>query len=115
MATNRIYERGVELSLAATAPATPSSGDPVLFGEIPGVALTDEDDDGNTTIAFEGVFELSVDGQGPSAAAEITAGDIVYYDGGEINVDDTNGTRFGYALEGVASDATATIQVKVGY
>lgn len=121
MAKNRKHERGNQLEVAPTASATDpaDSGDPVLLGELPGVALTDASDtianDGEATVQFDGVFELDVTGADDVGNAAITAGDIVYYDGGEINIDAVNGTRFGYALADVASGATTTIEVKIGY
>jgi predicted RecA/RadA family phage recombinase len=69
MATNRKYESGKQLAVACTAPATPSSGDPVLFGQRPGVALTDEDAAGLTTVQFDGVFDLSVQPSTTAATA----------------------------------------------
>lgn len=118
MATNRVYKDGDLLSLVCTAPTTPASGDPVLCGQIPGVALAAEEADGKTPLALKGVFDLSaeaVDGSGESA---IAVGDIVYYDAAatvKINKDSSNGVRFGYAMEAVLAGATATIQVRVGY
>lgn len=117
MAANQVFPNGRQLSLAATEPATPVSGDPVLVGQMPGVALTNEDAAGNTTIDFGGVYDLSVkgiDGVGNSAVA---VGDILYYVAGDtppISKKNT-GVRFGYALETVTAGATATINVKVGY
>lgn len=113
MATNRLYEKGDQLKVVPTAPADVASGDPVLFGTLPGVALTDEDDDGEATVQFGGVFELDVVGADNAGGAAITAGDPVYYDGGEINADATDGTLFGYALEDVASGATTATPVKI--
>jgi predicted RecA/RadA family phage recombinase len=118
MATNEVYGAHANLNVACTDPATPASGDPVLFGQIPGVALTDEDADGNTVIADAGVFELSVKGIDNAGNAAITAGDKVYYDTAttpKLSADDTGTVFFGYALEDVGSGATATIKVKVGY
>ena len=46
MARNQKYQDGRYLSLAATDPSTPASGDPVLVGQIPGVAQVDEGDGG---------------------------------------------------------------------
>lgn len=122
MATNQAFSDGRFLSLAATAPATPASGDPVLVGQIPGVALTDEGDGGNgaTTVSIDtsGVYELSVKGEGAAGNAAVAVGDIIYYEAGQtppLNKDATNGVRFGYALETVGSGQTATIKVKVGY
>lgn len=118
MATNRKFAEGDALSVTATAPATPASGDPILVGQLPGVALTDERADGTVSAQFNGVFELSVKGEGAAGNAAVAAGDILYYEAGQtppLNKDATNGVRFGYALEAVASGATATILVKVGY
>lgn len=116
MATNIVYEEGDQLGLALTNPATPASGDPVLFGQLPGVALNDVDADGNTVTKFDGVATLSVHGHDGTSNAAITAGDIIYYDTGvpELNVN-TGEVRFGYALEDVVSGATTAIKVKVGY
>jgi len=116
MATNEVFEIGTHLSVACTDPATPASGDPVLLGQIPGVALIAEDAAGNTTIATQGVYNLSVKGTSGSNAA-IAAGDIVYYVTGntpKLSVT-TSGVRFGYALDPVNSGATTTIRVKLGY
>lgn len=117
MAKNRIYAEAKQLSVAVTDPATPASGDPVIVGQLPGVALTGKRSDGTTTVAFEGVFELSVrgvDGVGNSAVA---VGDILYYvaaDTPKLSKKNT-GVRFGYALGSVGAGATATIPVKIGY
>lgn len=122
MATNRIYAQGTQFDAAPdlAEAATVSSGDPVAVGQLPAVALTDASDTvangGVCTVQTDGVFDLSVDGQASAAAAAIGVGDIVYIDtDGTINVDATNGIRFGYALEAVNSAGTATIQVKLGY
>lgn len=119
MAKNCTFEPTKTRSVVCTDPTTPASGDPVLFGKVPGVALTAERTDGTTTIALDGVFTLSVKGEGAAAAATaIAAGDIIYYDIGQtppLNVDGTAGIRFGYARAAVASGATTTIEVEVGY
>ena len=120
MATNQVYDLGNlrTLAVACTAPTTPASGDPVLLGQLPGVALADEDSAGLTTIATDGVFTLAVKGEDGAGNAAIAAGDIVYYDSAatvKVNKDSTNGVRFGYALEAVSSGATSSIKVKVGY
>lgn len=120
MATNQVHtdnELGT-LRVVCSQPTTPASGDPVLFGQVPGVALTDEASDGTTTIATKGVFALSVQGADGAGNAAIAAGDILYYDSAatvKVNKDSTNGVRFGYALSAVSSGATSTINVKVGY
>ena len=112
MATNMIRDEGKVLQVAK---ASTSAGDPVVFGNIPGVALTDTDGDGNIVMQLRGVFQLAVKGADGSGNAAIAAGDIVYLDSAEVNADDTNGVRFGYALSAVSSGATTTINVLIGY
>lgn len=90
-----------------------SSGDPFMINDLSLVASTDIDEDAKGNAAAEGVFDLPVAGQGPSAAAAVAFGDNVYMDAGTINVDGTNGTLFGKALGAVASGATATIPVRL--
>lgn len=122
MATNLVKEQGRYLSEVCSQPATPVSGDPVLIGQIPGVALTDEGDGGNdatkTTVDTSGVYNLAVGGVDGSGNSAVALGDILYYDAAatpKINKDATNGVRFGYALGTVASAGTGTIPVKIGY
>lgn len=122
MATNLVRNEGRYLTGAATQPATPVTGDPVLLGQIPGVALTDEAEGGNATgeitIDTGGVYNLSVQGVNNSGNSAVAIGDILYYEAGEtppINKDATSGVRFGYALGTVQAGATTTIAVKVGY
>lgn len=116
MARNIVFEEGDQFSAICTDPAIPASGDPVLLGQIPGVAVIAEGADGLATIKTDGVATLSVKGTNGSNAA-IAAGDIVYYvtaNTPKLSVT-TSGVRFGYALEAVTSGATATIRVKIGY
>lgn len=116
MATNRIFEDGRKLALAATAPTTPASGDPVLVGQMPGVALTDERSAGDTSIDFEGVYDLSVKAVDGAGNTTIAVGDAIYYTAGDTPVlsAKSSGTLFGHALEAIASSgATATIQVRL--
>jgi predicted RecA/RadA family phage recombinase len=118
MATNQIHDEGDQISAVCSAPATPASGDPVLIGQIPGVALTAERADGTTSVKTNGVYDLSVKGENAGGNSAVAVGDILYYEAGQtppLNKDATNGVRFGYALETVGSGATATIQVKIGY
>ncbi|MGH9196701.1 MAG: capsid cement protein [Acidimicrobiia bacterium] len=119
MAKNRVHLTGRYLSLAATQPATPVSGDPVLVINIPGVSLTAERADGTTSIQTDGVFNLSVRGEtNAGAGSAVAIGDILYYDqpmGTPFLNKDTTGIRFGYALGTVTSATTATIPVKIGH
>lgn len=116
MATNINYEDGDQISVACTDPATPASGDPVIFGQMPGVALTAERTDGLTTIKRNGSALLSVKGTNGSNAA-IAVGDILYYVSGNTPKlsATTSGVRFGYAGAAVGSGLTATIEVFIGY
>ena len=117
MSKNEVFDDADDLSLAATDPATPASGDPVLVGQIPGVAQTNERADGKTSITLKGAHKLSVKGIDGGGNSAVAVGDILYYvaaDTPKISKKAT-GVRFGYALEAVTSGATATIRVKVGY
>lgn len=107
------------LNAVCSHPAAPDSGDPVIIGSIPGVAVTDEGDGGNaaaeTTVCTEGIFDLSVKGHNGTSNAAITAGALIYYKSTAnpvLNLDDS-GVAFGYALEAVDSGDTATIKVLV--
>jgi predicted RecA/RadA family phage recombinase len=117
MAKNRVHAVGTHLSLAASDPTTPASGDPVVVGQLPGVALADEHADGTTSIQTDGVFSLSVKGIDGSGNSAVAVGDIVYYVSGDTPKlsKKATGVRFGYAMATVGSGATATIAVKIGY
>lgn len=117
MAANMVVKWSKTRKYACSYPATPSSGDPVVTGQIPGVALTTEDTNGDTTVALDGDFNLSVkgiDGNGNSAVAD---GDILYYTNGDTPPlsKKATGVRFGYARASVGSSSTGTIRVQVGY
>jgi predicted RecA/RadA family phage recombinase len=120
MATNRVFEHGRQFEANVSAVTGTGAGgkvlpgDPVVIGQLPAVALTAEDADGMATIQTDGVFNLLVKGETTTNAA-VSIGDIVYFDSDKLNKDNTNGVRFGYALEAVSSGATTTIRVKVGY
>ena len=115
--SQNFVQNGKVINAAATDPATPASGDPVLVNTIPGVALVNEGDGGNvagqTSIATEGVFDLSVkavDGGGNSA---VNAGDKIYYviaDTPKLSKKAT-GALFGKALAGITTGSTETIPV----
>lgn len=118
MAKNEVYRDGTQFAAVCTQPATPASGDPVLVGQLPGVALNAEDAAGDTVITTEGVYNLSVKGENNAGNSAVAVGDILYYEAGQtppINKDNVAGVRYGYALGAVGSGATATIPVKLGY
>lgn len=123
MALDRLYGQSnqtlpnVDITPGAGAVGSAAkSGDPVVCGKIPGVLLVDADANGTGIIQIDGIFNLSVKGTSGSNAA-IAEGDIIYFVAANtppLSVT-TSGVRFGYALQGVASGATATIPVQVGY
>lgn len=121
MAKNQVYNQGDQFAAVCSDPAVPVSGDPVLVGQLPGVALVNEHADGTTTVKFNGVYNLPVKGVTTAAAGSAVAvGDIVYYVPGNTPKlskasGDAGAVRYGYALGAVASGATATIPVKIGY
>lgn len=90
------------------------SGDPVEVGSLIGVCVTDADANGNAVVATQGVFLLSVTANDGTNSVAVNQGDPLYFDSasGVINKNSAN-TLFGYALQPVASGATATIEVKL--
>lgn len=62
MATNLKYQDGDQLLL--TVPSGIASGEPLLYGQQPCVALTDRGEDvaGKATVKFNGVFNLELAG-----------------------------------------------------
>lgn len=124
MAKNRARHLGRKLNLSVAAVNGSGagdlvkSGDPGAVGQIPFVALTDEDAAGFASIDTYGVYNLVVAGRGIGVDAAVAVGDILYWDNadGQVNKDSTNGVRFGYALGAVVSGVlTTTIEVRLGY
>jgi predicted RecA/RadA family phage recombinase len=110
-------------------PSTVKSGDAVLIGSVPAVALDDyQSNIGGTTFEFGGSFNLTVVGQSgsPLTGHAVKPGDKVYAEGGSydaatnfttgftLNGDSTNGTFFGYldpSSAAVTSGVTLTSAV----
>lgn len=114
MAKNRIYEEADSLRLPV--PAETESGDPVVVGNIPGVAVTDRDaTDGKATVDMDGAYKLPVKAVNKAGNSKVAVGDIIYMKGTQLNKNNEEGTRFGYALEEVEAGAEAEIRVKIGY
>ena len=117
MATNEIFEPVGKLSLPV--PDSTAAGTAlIIFGVVPAVTITAEGEGGNAalhaTCAIDPawVFDLPVKGEDGAGNAAVSIGELVVVDtDGEVNVDITNGTDFGIALEAVASGATSTIRV----
>lgn len=120
MAKNRVMINGRFLSVAATAPTTPVSGDPVIVDSLPGVALTDERTDGTVSIDTEGVFDLAVSALSGTAGSTNTAipygSRLYYFNAGsavaKLNREGT-GVPFGFALGSFNAGSGGTIPVKV--
>ncbi len=113
MADNIGYTEGNQIRFTK---ASVSSGDPVVIGQIPGVALIDTDANGYITLKRNGSADLEVEAVDVSGTSAIVEGDILYYEaaGDPVINKKTTGVRFGYAMEAVAS-GTATIEVLLGY
>lgn len=115
MAKNELYNAGDQIPLVV--PSGTVSGDPVVDGQLPAVALVDRGTDGKAACKTNGVFLLSVKGIDQTANSPVAEGDILYHvqaDTPKISKKNT-GVRFGYALGAVVSGATTAIAVKVGY
>lgn len=118
MAKNIKHEPGWSLSVVVTDPASPLSGDPVRYGEMIGIAQTDEGKGGNDTTKTSVYFgpcvvELSVKGVDDSGNSAVALGDSLYYvdaDTPKISKK-ASGYFVGYAFATVNSGATATIEV----
>lgn len=114
MAKNRHLEaaRYVEL----TVPEGTVSGDPVVVGQIPAVAVIDRQADGKATCQRDGAYFLDVTGKNKAGEKAIEEGDIVYLMAdGTINVNSEEGKRFGYAGAPVVKNKTENIPVYIGY
>ena len=118
MATNIIKQPGWNLSVVCSSPTAPVTNDPVRFGEMTGLALTDEGEGGNisteTTVYFgPGVFDLSVKGIDDSGNSAVAVGDTIYY----VDADTpklskkASGYFYGFAMETITSGSTDTINV----
>ena len=122
MAKNIKFVGSKRASLVCSDPTTPASGDPVVCGQIPGVALRDEYASGTplagqTTVGLDDVAEFSVKGVDGSGNSAVAVGDIIYYvaaDTPKLSKKAT-GVRFGYARAAVTSGSTGTIAVQIGY
>lgn len=119
------------IRVQCTLPASPVSGDPVLFGNVPGVAENTMDATTSlTTMNISCIAELNVSGVDGSGNSAVAAGDKLYYVTGDtikISKKTTGiffGTAFGSKLSAggtdvktgtlVASGAAGVIRVLVG-
>ena len=121
MANNRIRKDGYHLSVVCDHPTTPVAGEPVRYGTLTGVALTNESADGNasgyTSVDFgPSVWDVTVDDNEDTG---IAVGAAVYFHDsgtgtGSVHLNNTataSDAYFGIALEVVGTSATTKIQV----
>ena len=92
-------------SLTVVAPATVTSGSPVIVGSIFGVAAVDAASGDSLTVDVEGVFELT------KVTTDVVAvGDRLYWDSGAAKLTKTPGTGskplVGFATEAAGNGAT---------
>lgn len=106
MATNEVFRDADHLTLPV--PSGVKASEPVLVGQLPGVAITDRDDTtGTATVWLKGAYRLNVTG------AVTNVGDPVYITAARaLNVTASGNTLFGHALETKAA-AAAEITVRV--
>lgn len=114
MSKKVLYDKGDQLALPV--PSGVLSGAPVAVGQLPGVALTDRDADGEATVKFDGVHLLMVRGiTNGAAASAVAVGDKIYFTVGatpQLNKD-TTGVPFGIALAAVPASTNVEIPVKI--
>ena len=98
------------LPVACTDPAVPTSGAPVRWGFLTGIAIDAENAAGITVVDFgQRVWRLSVH---DTVGGGIAIGDTLYYNDATHAVDNTTtGTPFGYAYQAVGAGATTVIRV----
>jgi predicted RecA/RadA family phage recombinase len=107
MAKNQVYHEARRFPVPV--PVGVVSGDPVVVGELAGVALNSRQDDGTITLETQGAYELTVTGAVTLGAAiyAIVAGGLVT----GLTTSATNNTRFGTAL--AAQAGTGKLPVKL--
>jgi predicted RecA/RadA family phage recombinase len=107
MAKNRVLETGKTLTLPVLAGVV--SGSPVVVGMIPGVALTNRDSNGNSTVQTDGVFLVSVTGAIASVGLPVyvtsATGALVVAPGAGIQL-------FGHSLDTKGAGA-GTVRVRI--
>lgn len=108
MAKNIRFEDAIRLDLPV--PSGTVSGDPVLVGIIPGVAVTDRDTDGNATVSIAGGCVADIDLA--SAVVTTVGGPVFITAAGTVSATSAaNSAVYGAALAAKASGAAATIPV----
>jgi predicted RecA/RadA family phage recombinase len=115
MAKNRKF-RDANITRDLAVASGTISGDPIVDGQLPGLALIDRQTDGRATCQLDGTFLVPVKGIDGSGNIAVAEGDIIYHtqaDTPKLSKKAT-GVRWGIAEAAVSSGATTTIPVKVG-
>lgn len=118
MSTNQTKGDSWVHSVVCSDPTAPTTGSPVRYGFMTGVALTDEGEGGNSATTTSVDFgpkewDVSVKGVDGSGNSAVAAGNLIYY----VDADTpklskkTAGYLFGIAMEAINSGSTATIRV----
>lgn len=121
MADNLVFDNPRVLSVVCSDPTTPASGAPVRYGNVCGVAVTDEAGGGNpagyTSVDFgPAVYDLSVKAVNDTGNSAVAVGDAIFYvdaDTPKLSKKQT-GYLIGVAMETVDSGSTGTIRVRIG-
>jgi predicted RecA/RadA family phage recombinase len=91
-----------------------SSGDPIVIGNVPAVALVDIDNGDSGSVNRVGVFDLEVEGADDAGDIAVAIGDRLYQETDLTINKKASGKFFGFALETVVSGANTTINVLIG-
>lgn len=96
-------------NITVAAPAAVTSGDPVVIGDLFGIACGDAENGATVTISTRGVFSVPV-----AAAADVSVGDALFWDAadGEMNLDSGNAPA-GVAVTAAGVGVTS-VHVKIG-
>lgn len=114
MTKKQVYDDGNQLSVPVASGTL--SGDPVVLGPVPGVALRDRDSAGEATVKFNGVHLVSVQGINAGGNVAVAVGDTIFFGAADTPKLSKRvaGVAWGTALQAVGSGLTAEIQVRVG-
>ena len=93
-------------TISVTAPATVTSGDPVMINDLFGIATSDAASGKPLELLVAGVVRVP-------ATGTINPGDAVFWDGSAVTTDDATGAnpRVGHATTGVLSDGSANVRL----
>jgi len=113
MADNLIMQHGKNITLPVASGI--DSGEPVVVGDLHGVATTDRSTAGYAAVDLgPAVYDLSVTATSSTGNAAIEIGDPVYINPSTFALtNDASKKFFGHALEAVAAGATSTINVRI--